>query len=125
MKKRRVLIIEDHVVTRKNLGRVLEDEGYDVILAEDAETALSLLTTVLPDLVITDLILPRQDGLEVLLRVKEVLPSVPVIVCTAHVTEETWQELYRHGAISCVEKPFTFEMLLDRVRHAFLVPVSV
>ena len=87
---RRVLIVEDDAVARELLRRTLERQGYSVAEAEDGEAALACLETVVPSLIILDLLMPRLDGFGFLdaLRARAEWKSVPVIVVSAKCTTD-------------------------------------
>jgi len=82
---RRVLVVEDDDLTRTTLGRAMQDEGWEVTLAEHGRAALARLAERVPDLVLLDLMMPEMNGFEFLeaLRGREVWRTVPVVVITA------------------------------------------
>ena len=84
MRKSILLIIEDDSAHLHVLELMLEKHGYDIITASDGEEALKKLTTLVPDLVLLDLVLPKVSGAHILahIRVDQRLKNVPVIVCT-------------------------------------------
>jgi DNA-binding response OmpR family regulator len=73
--KTKLLIIEDEKITRRSLTDILTTEGYDVTAAEDGEEGLKLFFSERPDIVITDLRLPKLSGIDILTRVMETDPS--------------------------------------------------
>lgn len=114
----KVLIIEDR---RENIvfiaNNILRPMGYDVITARDGQSGLEKATTESPDLIITDLKLPRMNGLEVLEQLNEQGLHIPAIVMTFHGTEATAVKALRLGARDYLIKPFTMEEMqaaLDR-----------
>ncbi len=80
---RRVLVVDDDPRARLAVARLIELEGYEAGVAADGEEASGLLASWRPDLVVTDLNMPRLDGRGLLERVKSVLPGTPVIVISA------------------------------------------
>lgn len=112
----RILVVEDE----EKLGRVLEIQlhgaGYDVDRALSVEAALSL--TGGADLVITDLRLPGQDGLDLLALLREQKPGLPVIVMTAFGTVETAVAAMKNGAVDFLLKPFSLDHLTAVVEKA-------
>ncbi|MGE5124717.1 MAG: response regulator, partial [Betaproteobacteria bacterium] len=80
---RRVLVVDDDAHSRDAVARLLTEEGYDATVAGDGEEASGLLVSWHPDLVLTDLNMPRLDGRGLLARVRAQLPQIPVIVVSA------------------------------------------
>ena len=114
----RLLIIEDEPDLRGYLSKLFTKDGYAVDAAADAATALSLLESNPPDLVITDVMLPGQSGLDLLaeLRQDERLARLPVVVLTARADAETAIGAFAAGADDFVVKPFNSAELLARIR---------
>lgn len=122
----KILIIEDR---RENIvfivNNILKPKGYDVITAMDGKTGLEKAERESPDLIITDLKLPRMNGLDVLERLREKHIYTPAIVMTFHGTEETAVRALRLGARDYLIKPFTFEEMQAALDRAFQTqPVS-
>jgi DNA-binding NtrC family response regulator len=101
----RVLIVDDEPDVVANWTRVLERDGYACLGATDGERALDLLASERPDVVLTDLQMPRVDGLAVLRRATELDPDAVVIVITGHGTVESAVEAMRAGAFDYLLKP--------------------
>lgn len=101
----RVLIAEDDEAIREFFVEALEDEGLEVAEAEDGQAAWELLQKQSFHLVLTDLRMPRMDGLELLRRVRAQQPEVPVVVLTAHGNVDTAVEAMREGAFDFLQKP--------------------
>lgn len=116
--KFRILIIDDEKNIREGLQMALEDEGYDVLTAEDGTVGLQKALSEVVDLVITDLRMPGIGGQEVLRRVTSETPGVPVIVLTGHGTVETAVEAMRMGAYDFLTKPLDLDRLSLLVRRA-------
>ncbi|HKX15415.1 MAG TPA: ATP-binding protein [Propionibacteriaceae bacterium] len=114
----RLLIIEDEPDLRGYLIKLFAKDGYAVEGAADAETALTLLDDNPPDLVITDVMLPGQSGLDVLtvLRQDERMARLPVVVLTARADAESAIAAFAAGADDFVVKPFNSAELVARVR---------
>ena len=93
-------------------------DGYDVLTAEDGEEGLALLRENHIDLVITDLKMPRVDGMTLLKRAIEEEPELPVVVITAHGTIDTAVEALKLGAFDFVTKPFDKDELRQIVAKA-------
>jgi len=102
----RVLVVDDEQSLRKVLAATLQREGYEVQLASDGEEALAALERDGADVVVTDLVMPRMDGLSLLRKVVVAHPDVPVIVVTAHGKVDSAVEAMKAGAFDFVTKPF-------------------
>jgi two-component system, NtrC family, response regulator AtoC len=104
--RKQVLIVDDEPNLRKILSAQLTRDGYDVLTAEDGEQGLHLLREHHIDLVITDLKMPKVDGMTLLKRALEEEPELPVVLVTAHGTIDTAVEALKRGAFDFVTKPF-------------------
>jgi DNA-binding NtrC family response regulator len=103
--KPRVLIVDDEPDVVANWARLLGREDYPCTTATDGERAMALLETEHPDVVLTDLKMPRVDGMQVLARALELDPDVVVIMITGHGTVESAVEAMRAGAFDYLLKP--------------------
>jgi CheY-like chemotaxis protein len=108
---KRVLVADDEFLIRWALTEALKKDGYEVRAVEDGEQALDAFERHDFDLIVTDLMMPRLDGWEVLRRIKESNPNVKVIIVTAHGASETETTARARGAYGYVEKPD----ILDKV----------
>ena len=113
----RVLVVEDSPTQASEIRFLLEDAGFDVGLAGDGIAALSSLREGLPDLIVTDLQMPRMDGLALVESVRSGHPSVPVVLITAHGSEEIAARALRCGAASYVPKRYLGRDLAEVVRQ--------
>jgi len=116
MNKAKILVIEDDVRLASLLKRGLEESGMEVILAYDGHSGLELVETSKPDLVITDLILPKINGLEVSKQLRAIYPRIPIIMLTALGTTDDKVEGFDAGADDYLVKPFDFRELLARIK---------
>jgi two-component system, NtrC family, nitrogen regulation response regulator NtrX len=114
----KILVVDDEDNIRTSLAGILEDEGYRVTFANDGITALDVLRKELPDLVILDIWMPRQDGIETLRKIKEHYPALVVIMMSGHGTIETAVKSTKMGAYDFIEKPLSLEKLLVIIRNA-------
>ncbi|NMB74241.1 MAG: response regulator transcription factor [Myxococcales bacterium] len=114
-----ILIVEDDPAIAKGLSHNLRFEGFSVYSAADGERGLELALEKKPDLVLLDLMLPKQNGLEVLRELRRLGSDVPVIVLTAKGEEHDKVRGLELGADDYVTKPFSLKELLARV-HAVL-----
>ncbi len=101
----KILLVDDSKPILHENARVLQKAGYEVICAEDGESALELARNLTPDLILLDMILPKISGPEVLNRLKKdaATASIPVIVLSS-LTEKNRQKLIEAGAEDYVEK---------------------
>jgi DNA-binding response OmpR family regulator len=112
----RVLVIDDDPAVTSLLKRGLSYEGFAVEVAESGETGLATARDRPPDLVILDIMMPRLNGLDVLKRLRAADPRLPVLFLTAKDAPADQVQGLEAGADDYVVKPFTFEVLLARVR---------
>ncbi len=113
-----VLVVDDDVSVRRVMKMQLEEAGYQVLLAANAEEGTSLLNERRPKLVITDLRMPGMGGLELLRYVREQHVDTTVIVITAFGTVESAVEAIKVGAYDYVTKPIDYEALVLIVHRA-------
>src|SRR6516165_7855135 len=104
--RKQVLIVDDEPNLRKILSAQLSRDGYDVLAAEDGEKGLQQLREHHIDLVITDLKMPKVDGMTLLKQALGEDPELPIVMMTAHGTIDTAVEALKHGAFDFVTKPF-------------------
>ena len=107
----RVLVVDDEPNLRKVLSATLKREGYDVATAPDGDAAIRELEDGGADVVVTDLVMPRRDGLSLLREVLKTWPEIPVIVITAHGTVDSAVAALKMGAFDYITKPFEQEEL--------------
>jgi DNA-binding response OmpR family regulator len=112
----RILIVEDELRMAEQLCKGLEREGYSVLLATDGEHGLELARTVEHELLILDWMLPRLDGLEVARRLRHAKIDTPILMLTARDAPPDVVEGLDGGADDYLSKPFSFEVLLARLR---------
>ncbi len=114
-----VLIVEDDAATRRLYKFMLTNGGYPVIEAEDGVAALEQLAKHHCELVITDMNMPRMDGMELIQSIRRDYADMYVILITAFGTPDTEKQARRIGANDYLAKPFDFEELERRVRAFF------
>lgn len=107
-----VLLIEDDSFARKNLMRVMRKEGYTVSGARDGLEGINAFKEEKPDIVITDVKMPKIDGLEVMHRIKELSPETEVILITGHGDVDMAIFALREGALDYIKKPIDIDQLL-------------
>ena len=117
-----VLVVDDDPRVREFVRINLELEGYQVREAEHAEEALAAIEDQAPDLVLLDVVMPGTDGWQMLQRMQERHGSIPVIMFSGKVDEQTAGEAASRGAEGFVGKPFDPQQLIERAKQ--LVPVE-
>ena len=114
--KPEVLIIDDNIDIRTYLRSVLS-EKYNVSEASDGKVGLELARKIVPDIVLSDIMMPVMDGLEFCQQLKtdKAISHIPVILLTARSLDEQRAEGYEHGADAYISKPFSLRLLLSRI----------
>jgi DNA-binding NtrC family response regulator len=110
-----VVIIDDNAGSVEMLSAALRQTGVSLHASSDPVEGLELIQRIRPRLVITDLVMPRLSGLDVLEQVMRLDPSIDVLLMTAHYTTETAVEAIRHGAADYLQKPVKIATLRARV----------
>jgi two-component system, NtrC family, nitrogen regulation response regulator NtrX len=113
-----ILIVDDEPEILKSVGSILTDEGYEIMEVGDGLEALKRVEEELPDLVLLDIWLPGMDGIEVLSRLKNNRPELPVVMMSGHGTIETAVKATKLGAYDFIEKPLSWERLIFVVQKA-------
>lgn len=114
----RVHVIDDDEAVRESLSFLLRTSGFDVRTYESARVFLEALKEKVRGCVITDVRMPEMSGLDLLKRLNEVAPELPVIVITGHGDIQLAVEAMKSGAADFLEKPFDDERVLESVRAA-------
>ncbi|MEK6814244.1 MAG: sigma-54 dependent transcriptional regulator [Nitrospirota bacterium] len=114
----RLLVVDDEESQRTLMEITLRKEGYQVDVAEDGVQALDLIRTIPYDVVLTDIKMPRADGIEVLKAVKEVSPETVVMMITAYASHDTAVEAMKLGAKDYIPKPFKIVEIKTKIRSA-------
>jgi two-component system response regulator PilR (NtrC family) len=109
------LVVEDQDSARESLAELLRGEGYDVHEAPNGRIAKELIDKIDLDVILTDLMMPEDDGIAVLKHAREVSPQTLVMLMTAHASVETAVEAMRLGAQDYLLKPLIFEDVLRKV----------
>ena len=119
MGKNNILIIDDEEDILNACKNVLEDEGYDVDIANSYEEALKTFNNKKVDLVFLDVWLPNVDGLDILSNIKEKYPYTAVIMMSGHAGVETAVRATKMGAYDFLEKPISISKLLSSCDEVF------
>ena len=110
-----VLLVDDEPGVRFALTEVLVDRGYRVVTAGSGAQALTLLDGV--DVVVTDLSMPGMDGLELTTQIAARAPGLPVILLTAHGSDNMVRIASSRGACGCLSKPFDIDEIANVIEH--------
>lgn len=119
MASNQVLVVDDDNYIRLFLQETLEDKGYEVVLAENGEDALEKVKAARPDLVLSDLKMPKKDGLELLQELQKMDRPPGVIIITAYGTVETAVKAMKAGAFDYLTKPFSITEIESRLNRYF------
>lgn len=116
-----ILVVDDEPIVRGAVIRTLGGWGFRVLEAETAEEAMAVLTTPAgerPQLVIVDIVLPGDSGVELGRQIREEFPEQPILYMSAYPRDVMWQEGLRDGTDAFLSKPFTAETLIRAVELA-------
>lgn len=116
MKRSRILIVEDESLVRDMLHDFFVSQDLDAEKANDGEQALDRLRRGGIDLIISDLVMPQSDGLELLMSVQKESPEIPLIAITAPNNSVYLSAAQKLGAARCFEKPLVLAELLEAVQ---------
>ena len=117
MDNKMILIVEDDPTVGESLRLLLKKKGHDILLASNGKEALQLFRHKVVDLVITDVVMPKMDGIELLEAVKGLRPETEVIVISAQGTIEKAVQAMKWGAFDFIEKPINpriISLLVER-----------
>jgi two-component system, NtrC family, sensor kinase len=114
----KILIIDDEEAARYGIRRALTNPNYEIEEAADGFTALNRIATYRPDVILSDINMPEMDGITLLRHLKEDKDAPPVVLITAHGSEEWAIEAIRAGAYDYIHKPFEIEELRAIIRNA-------
>ncbi len=117
-KKGVILVVDDEFSIREILSDVLSNEGFTIYTAENGIEALKIIHELTPDLVITDMKMPKMGGMELLYQINSMRNKVITIMMTGFATVETAVEAIKKGAYDYIMKPFQFSELLRVIEHA-------
>ena len=113
-----ILIVDDEEAILTSLSSILQDEGYEVVVAKNGAEALRIYTMDPPDLMLLDIWMPEMDGMETLRRVRELVPTAQVMMMSGHGSIETAVKAIKLGAYDYIEKPLSLENVTLRVKNA-------
>ncbi|MDY6861608.1 MAG: response regulator, partial [Thermodesulfobacteriota bacterium] len=113
-----ILVIDDDRLIRVQMSDSLQEKGYDVTMAEDAERGLDILRTRNFDLVILDIILPGMSGIEAISKMKEIDPDTIIIMITGHGSNKLAMEAIDAGAYDYFTKPIKMDEMEIMIKRA-------
>jgi CheY-like chemotaxis protein/anti-sigma regulatory factor (Ser/Thr protein kinase) len=111
-----VLVVDDQEALRSLLARLLEREGFDAVQAEDGAQAVELYKTESPLVVVSDIMMPRMDGLALLNEIRRIDRNSTVILMTGQGNEDVLLKALRGGATNFFKKPFNVRELIEEIR---------
>ena len=120
----RILLVEDEVEVLKTLADLLESQGYQVICGRDGEEALNIFQSLHDeiDLVITDVVMPKISGREVVLQVRKLAPAIRIIISTGYTANEANYSFFQEYHLPVIEKPYSPRELFRIVRDSLDAP---
>jgi DNA-binding NtrC family response regulator len=111
----KLLAIDDDPQSLELVTEALSDDGLQILTAEDPETGLELVRRERPQIVLSDIVMPKLNGMELLGRILEVEPATDVILMTAHYSTDAAVEAIKKGACDYLTKPLSIAVLRERV----------
>jgi two-component system response regulator AtoC len=128
-KKTKLLVVDDEDIVRESLCDWLSSVGYKVLTASCAEEALGIIKQKKVKIMIADLIMPGIDGIELMKKAREIVPTISTVIITAHGTIQTAITAIREGAYDFIEKPFCPEkvelIIRNLVEHHNLIEENI
>ncbi|MFH1542317.1 MAG: response regulator [bacterium] len=113
----RIIIIDDENGVRESFEMILKIKDYEVKTFENGESAISSLKKDMYDMAFVDYKLPGMDGIEVLKKIKEVDPTIEVVIVTAYASESSHANAITLGALEYLRKPFLMEEIYELVER--------
>lgn len=112
----RILVVDDEEDVRETLSEMIKELGYQVVVAENGKEALERIKTEKVDLIITDLSMPKMNGLELIVTSKRINPNIPIGVISAFGNVENTTYALTRGAFSFIAKPFKMPQVKELIR---------
>ena len=112
-----ILVVDDEHINRVLLSTNLQQAGHQVTLAQNGAEALNLLDTQSYDVVLLDLIMPGLDGGITFDRIREIQPTMPVILASGYGMNEQVRGILQRGCKGFIQKPFNISKLSQRIRN--------
>jgi CheY-like chemotaxis protein len=114
----KILVVDDDAAVRTTLEQILEDAGYDVITARDGVRGMSAFSNLQPDVIVMDIVMPEQNGIETIVEMRKAAPDAKIIAISGggRIGNIDVLRIAKHlGAVSVIAKPFDPSELLDCV----------
>lgn len=119
-KMNKIVIVEDDIVIRESLKEILEMNNYEVMAIDSCLDLMKKVNEFKPDILITDIIMPDKDGIEIIIEAKKVLPNIILIAISGggRIDSESYLNTAKYlGADATLKKPFTHKELLDCIAN--------
>ena len=113
----RVLVADDNEVAQRLCKRVLEKAGYPVLIAADGLQAVDIALRERPEMILMDVAMPGIDGLEAMRRIKTEIPTMPIVIASAHSMSSARERFLAAGADNVLSKPFRLADLISIVEQ--------
>ncbi|HPS58991.1 MAG TPA: response regulator [Spirochaetota bacterium] len=117
---KRIVIIEDDQIIRESLKEILELNSFEVIATDSGIDLMKKIIEFRPDILITDIIMPDKDGIEIIIEAKKTLPDIKLIAISGggRIDSESYLNTAKYlGADSTLKKPFTHEQLIGVIKN--------
>jgi CheY-like chemotaxis protein len=111
-----ILLVEDDAISRTHFAEILRGYGYEVMEAGDGVKALAMLGRFHCELVITDMVLPHLNGLNLVARIQQIWPKMPVVMVSGYLSENAGRNIF-DGKVDCLTKPVRPLALLTMVQR--------
>jgi len=112
----KILVIDDSSFQRKIISSILKDGGYEVVTAENGKDGIEGIGTAVPDLIISDLLMPEFDGFYLLETMKTKKVTIPILIITSDIQKPTREKCYQMGARGLINKPVHKDTFLPAVK---------
>ncbi|MBI9052527.1 MAG: response regulator [Bacteroidales bacterium] len=127
MDKYKILLVDDSETNLLLLEAVLGEEHFAIVKALSAKEAYDLLENLHPDLILLDLLMPNENGFDVLkkLRLNDIYNDIPIIIVTAFANAENKEKANQYGVFDVIEKPIDIPVFLEKVKRALKITENI
>lgn len=122
LQQKRILVVDDEKDLREVIAYDLEKQGFEVLMASNGKEAFEIVTQNEIHLVITDIRMPEEDGIQLLKKIRSLDPSKPVVMLISGFSDVPIEEAYHLGAAAVFAKPFDRKEFFDAIRWALTWP---